>query len=185
MANDNLIHVLRHGQFTRDRDSYDGPLTPIGRRQARRTATRLDEYRIARLYSSDVQRARETAEIIARKLSGLSVNAIPMLREMTPTRLPGRRVPLDARRQAQQRIEHLIKRFFTKAPAAADTVLVCHGNLIRALFCRLLGVRITKWPEFGISHCGVTSFSFGASGQVLLQCFNDTGHLPVGLRTSI
>ncbi len=185
MAHGNLVHLLRHGQYTRDPDRGDGPLTALGRRQARRAAARLCECRIAKLYSSDVQRARETAEIVAERLPGISVTAIPLLREMLPTRVPGLHVPLQSRRHAQQRIDKLIGRFFSRPPTVGDTVLVCHGNLIRALLCRMLGMPITRWRELGALHCSVTSFSFGEGGGAQLQCFNDSGHLSVALRTSM
>ena len=183
MAKNNLIHLLRHGQYITD--DGDGGLTTVGRRQSRRTAARLCDRHIARMYSSDLQRARETADVIAAHLPGISVTALPLLREMMPTRVTGRLVPLRSRRQAQQRIEEIIERFLSRPPKSGDTLLVCHGNLIRALLCRILGMPITKWPELGTTHCGITSFGFGTQGQVRLQCFNDTGHLPVKLRTSI
>lgn len=180
----NLLHVLRHGQFVRGEDGGDGVLTALGRRQARRTAARLGERNIARVYSSDLQRSRETAEVIAAKLSGISVTALPMLREVLPTGIRGRHVPLEKRRVGRQGIEQVMARFFVKPPRSGDTVLVCHGNLIRALLCRTLGAPITRWYQMGISHCAFTTFSFGTHGQIRLQCFNDTGHLASVLTTS-
>jgi len=184
MASGNFIHLLRHGQYVRDPDRDDGPLTTVGRRQARRAAARLCECRVARLYSSDLQRARETAEVLAGRLPEISVTALPILREMLPTRVPGLHVPLQKRRHAQQRIDELIVRFFSRPPRLGDTVVVCHGNLIRALLCRMLGMPKTRWRELGTLNCSITSFSFSKSGQVRLQCFNDSGHLPEKLRTS-
>ena len=183
MARDNLIHLVRHGQF--DRDGGDGGLTAVGRRQSRRTAARLSDCRIARIYSSDLQRARETADFIAARLPGTTATALPVLREMLPSRVPGFHVTLQSRRQAQQRIDKIIGRFLSRPPRSGDTVIVCHGNLICALLCRLLGMPITKWRELGTTHCGITSFGFKKDGQVRLDCFNDTGHLPFELRTSI
>ena len=183
MARNNLVHLVRHGQF--DKDGGDGGLTAIGRRQSRRTATRLSEGHIARIYSSDLRRARETAEFIAAKLPGTTATALPMLREMLPTRVPGFHVPLQSRRQAQQRIEKIIGRFLSRPPRSGDIVIVCHGNLIRALLCRILSMPITKWRELGTTHCGITSIGFRSDGRVRLDCYNDTGHLPIELRTSI
>lgn len=181
----NYVHLLRHGQFVKDPGSGDGRLTTIGRRQARRAAARLCERRIAKLYSSDAQRARETAEIVAERLPEISVTALPVLREMLPTRVPGLQVSLQSRRHAQRRIDEVIGRFFTRPPKSGDIVLVCHGNLIRALLCRILGMPMTRWQELGTLHCGVTSFSIREDGKVRLQCFNDSGHLSGVLRTSI
>jgi len=184
MASGNFVQLLRHGQYVRDPDSGDESLTLIGRRQARRAAARLCECRITRFYSSDLQRARETAEIVAKRLPGISVTALPVLREMLPTRVTGLQVPLQSRRDAQRRIDEVIEQFFVRPPKSGDTVLVCHGNLIRALLCRLLGMPITRWQELGTHHCSLTSFSIGKGGKLRLQCFNDSGHLSAALRTS-
>jgi serine/threonine-protein phosphatase PGAM5 len=185
MADGNCIHLIRHGQYVRDPDRGDGALTPIGRRQARRTAARLIQGRVASLFSSDVQRASETAAIIARRVSGIPVTALPILREMLPTAVPGLHVPLESRRQAQRRIDDLIGRFLARPPRWGDTVVVCHGNLIRALLCRVLSMPKTRWRELGTLHCSITSFGFSDAGRIRLQCFNDSGHLPAELRTTM
>jgi len=185
MASDHLVHFVRHGQFapdTPDAAPVDGSLTAVGRRQARRTAVRLREYTIGRIYSSDLRRARETARRIAQPL-GVSVPALPMLRETMPTRVPGHRVPLQERRAGKGRIDAAIARFLVRPPRSGDTVVVCHGNFIRALVCRTLETPPTKWQQPVICHCGITTFRFGEAGQARLQCFNDTGHLPSELRT--
>jgi len=182
MASDHLVHFLRHGQFTADAETRDGPPTALGRRQARRTAARLRECTIARVYSSDLQRARETAGIIAKPLS-LSVSTLPMLREIVPTRVPGQSVPLHKRRTDKESIEKTIARFLTRPPRSGDTVVVCHGNFIRVLICRLLETSVTKWLRLGTFNCAITTFRFNEDGQLRLQCFNDTGHLKSKLRT--
>ena len=184
MAGHHLVHFLRHGQFVADATTGDGPLTALGRRQASRTATRLNECTIARVYSSDLQRAKETARIIAKQLS-VSVSVLPMLSEIIPTRIPGLRVPLRNRRMGKEKIEEVIAHFLTSSPRSGDLVVVCHGNFIRAIVCRILKAPVTNWQQLGIFHCGITTFRFKKNGQILLQCFNDTGHLPSKLRTSM
>ena len=50
MTSDNLVHFDRHGQFavaTAAAAPVDGLLTALGRRQARRTASRFREHPIA------------------------------------------------------------------------------------------------------------------------------------------
>lgn len=68
------ILVVRHGQ---DEDNANHilnghrqkPLTPLGRQQARQVAGRLNEMSIDRIYTSPLQRTKETATIIAEKLA--------------------------------------------------------------------------------------------------------------------
>jgi broad specificity phosphatase PhoE len=76
--------LTRHGETDWNRDhrwqGFTGPpLNETGRRQARELAARLD--RIDAIYSSDSERARETAEIVAAR-SGLTVTEDQRLREM-------------------------------------------------------------------------------------------------------
>jgi broad specificity phosphatase PhoE len=75
--------LARHGETDWNRDGRwqghsDTPLNEEGRRQARELAEQLDG--VDAVYSSDLARARETAEIVAERL-GLDVHPDPRLRE--------------------------------------------------------------------------------------------------------
>lgn len=65
---------LRHGRSLADDEqkhegSYDSPLTETGREQARKTSDKLKEYNFNLIISSPLQRALETAKIIANNLN--------------------------------------------------------------------------------------------------------------------
>lgn len=80
------IYWLRHGQSLGNLERRflghtDLPLTDHGRRQAAAAAAYLAERGIDRIYSSDLLRARETAEPLAERL-GLPVHVMPALREI-------------------------------------------------------------------------------------------------------
>lgn len=65
--------LIRHGRSTwnaakRIQGCADPPLDEVGREQARRLAQRLREYPPVALYTSPLQRAQETAEIIGQAL---------------------------------------------------------------------------------------------------------------------
>ena len=69
------IWLVRHGPTTwnvqqRFCGTTDIPLSPIGRRQARHIASQLRARPIVAIYSSDLLRAKETAEIIVQKING-------------------------------------------------------------------------------------------------------------------
>ena len=78
--------LIRHGQTDwnatgRWQGQADPPLNGVGRVQARRTALELEAQRIDSLISSDLRRARDTAQIIAALLD-LEVTLEPRLREV-------------------------------------------------------------------------------------------------------
>ena len=69
------IYIIRHGQDDASvRGGWsDTPLTAFGIQQSNKLADELfqnqSEYNICKIYSSDLKRARQTAQIIADKLS--------------------------------------------------------------------------------------------------------------------
>jgi broad specificity phosphatase PhoE len=80
------ILLARHGESdwnraTRWQGFADRPLTELGREQALALADRLRGTELDAVYSSDLQRARETAEIVARS-KDLHVEVIRDLREV-------------------------------------------------------------------------------------------------------
>ncbi len=68
------IWLVRHGQTAWNEQGRfcghtDIPLSTLGRRQARKLALYLQHRPITTIYSSDLSRARETAEILAKKIT--------------------------------------------------------------------------------------------------------------------
>jgi alpha-ribazole phosphatase len=80
------LWIVRHGQTDwnvegRYQGQADQPLNAVGLAQAQTAAAQLCDKRFAAVYSSDLQRARVTAEIIAAEL-GLPVQVDRRLREV-------------------------------------------------------------------------------------------------------
>ena len=78
--------LVRHGESTWNADGRwqgwaDPPLSDVGEQQARDAAERLVDTGLTRVASSDLQRARRTAELIAEKLALGEVLVMPDLRE--------------------------------------------------------------------------------------------------------
>jgi len=79
------IYSIRHGQTTGDIEgrfggTYDDNLSDKGVKQANELAEKLKNFGIEIIYSSPYFRARETAEILAKKLN-ISVRIVNDLRE--------------------------------------------------------------------------------------------------------
>jgi broad specificity phosphatase PhoE len=78
--------LARHGESDWNRSRRwqgfaDRPLTELGRQQAEELADRLDEIELDAVYSSDLRRARNTADAVARR-KGLAVRTTTALREV-------------------------------------------------------------------------------------------------------
>jgi broad specificity phosphatase PhoE len=80
------ILLARHGESDWNRSKRwqglaDRPLTERGRQQAADLAARLEDTELDAVYSSDLQRARQTAEVVARS-KRLDVQSTPDFREV-------------------------------------------------------------------------------------------------------
>jgi probable phosphoglycerate mutase len=153
------LHLVRHGETEWNRElrwqgHSDPPLNEHGRSQARRLAAALARTPFTAVYSSDLRRASETAEIVAAQL-GLPVHLDPRLREIDVGSWAGFtlaelevRFP-EAVARWKQTGEHAwedgesYEDMFTRAREAiaaiaarndgADVLVVSHGGPIRAL----------------------------------------------------
>ncbi len=168
--------LMRHGQTTynatgRMQGHLDTELSGVGYSQARAAADLLEGKGITAIVSSDLIRARETAEIIARGL-GLEVTVDKRLREthlgewqgMTSAEVdeqfPGARAlwrhdPTWAPPQGESRVDvanrarPVIDELMQKHPQWDEgaVLVVAHGGAISALTCHLLGL---EHHQYGI-----------------------------------
>lgn len=81
------IYIIRHGETRKDRvfnlDGYpDGELTETGLRQAHITGKHLSKIRFNAIYSSDLKRAVQTAEIISSYQQELQLEIDKQIREI-------------------------------------------------------------------------------------------------------
>jgi len=176
-----ILFFVRHGQY--EPNGFGGKLTTLGRKQALRLAKRLNEWPITTIRSSDTSRAVETAQIISEHMGGIRVRKSPVLREMFPTACPGLVIPLKYRAQGKDNLETILKRYFRLPRSTRHEVIVCHGNLIRSLVCRIMNVRLTLWWEMGTANAGITRFTLFSDGNIGLSSYNDVGHLPTHMIT--
>lgn len=196
--------LVRHGETPWNRTlQYQGhapvPLNEQGREQARRLAFRLARSGAVAIYSSDLPRAWETAEIIGEQLA-LRPIAMPDWREidvglwegLTPDELyqrfpdhmreydrdPARTVRLGGESYAQ--LQARVLRAFHQIEAAHQSgetiIVVSHGGSIRALFCHIIGLDLANFGKMWLDNGSLSEIVRGRRGWRLLR-MNDVAHL--------
>jgi serine/threonine-protein phosphatase PGAM5 len=174
--------LVRHGQY----DLETGHLTALGRRQAASVARALRGSELSAIHCSTLPRARETAAILKRALrSKLKVRFSPQLREKLPTPVPGltKRSQLPELRKNLLRMQRIHTRLARPARGVRTELVVAHGNLIRMFVCLALKLKPTTWLKMSIHHCSVSVLVIKDDAKEILGSFNETGHLPLALRT--
>lgn len=198
------IIFVRHGETEWNVTlQYQGqakvPLNARGREQALRTGERLRRIKAAALYSSDIARAWETAQIIGPML-GLEPQAMPELREidvgewegLTPEELYRRfpdhmreyeRDPARTVRKGGESYAQLQERALIALHSIYDThksdetiIAVSHGGTIRALLCHVIGLDLAHFGRMWLDNGSLTELRYGTHGWRLIR-LNDAAHL--------
>jgi broad specificity phosphatase PhoE len=165
------ILLARHGETAWNREGRwqgwaDPPLNATGRAQARALARQLRDARFDAVYASDLQRAHETAAIVAEP-HGVPVVADSGLREIDvgswsgltraelAARFPcGERPDGETREQHAGRVLGAVERIAREHPGAR-ILLVTHGGTMRALRSH-----VSDEPFHPIENCGVLELHF-------------------------
>lgn len=62
-------------------------------------------------------------------------------------------------------------------------IIVCHGNIIRYMFCRALQLPPECWLRMSIFNCSLTYIMIPANGYATCRFLGDIGHLPYDYNT--
>lgn len=183
--------LARHGQSDwnaarRWQGFADRPLTERGRLQAEKLAERLADFPLDAIYSSDLERARDTALAVARR-HGLHLAEVPELREVNVGSWEGltrdeaeRRFPDGFRRwenggtgwdDGESYLE-MSKRVLSATRQIADrhangrVLIVSHGGPIRAIHAAALGLDVESYRRVRPvePNARLSAVCFGASG---------------------
>jgi serine/threonine-protein phosphatase PGAM5 len=186
------IVLVRHGHYAPDpaADARLGPaLTDLGVAQAHLVGARLAGLpeKFDSVYASPMTRAQETAKVIIGDLDNAPIETVADLAECTP---PTRRKEITAAMKPEeltdcaQQFDRLFAEHFTPAPdAPRQELMVCHGNVIRYLITKSLGVDTEAWLEMSLGHVSMTTIRIEADGRMKLIAAGDVGHVPPNLRT--
>jgi probable phosphoglycerate mutase len=201
-----LLYLVRHGETDWNREKrwqghHDRSLSATGRAQASAAARRLRVERITQIHTSDLKRARETAQIIA-GVCGVEFRADRALREVDVGNWAGlthdeakKRFPEGyARRRAGgtgweggesyeqmgERVRAYVTRLVDSSRGSERIALVCHSGVIRLLVVHALGLGETDRGHIGGNQHGALSVLRVRKGQWSLRMYNDTCHLHAG-----
>ena len=198
--------LIRHAECTQDVHNVTGGwtntrLTELGQRQAQATAQRVKELvagRRTELFSSDLERARETGEAIGDALS-LTPTFKRELRELDNGKAAGltwesakafelpRTEPIldwvpyvDA--ESWRMMARRIYAFMEKTHFAEEIVLlVTHGESGKAVIHWWLGLPEEYWCRISyvLDYCSITCLNVSPHGERAIFKLNDTSHLGV------
>ena len=198
------LFLARHGQTDwnasrRFQGASDIGLSARGRAQAEALGRALGGHRLAAVYVSPLQRARETAAIA---LPGDAVPVIPVdeLRELSLGDWEGRTVdeirsedgdpylawlraphdcpppggePLD---RVAARVRGALDRIAASHGGGDEVLVVAHGGVISVYACDLLGSSFNSLWRLRVDNCSLTVVK-----PPRLVSINDTSHLAPGL----
>jgi len=204
-AAERFLYIVRHGttdwnESGRIQGHMDIPLNEMGRAQARLASRRLAPLGARALYSSDLLRAYETAQIIGQGI-GLGVVQKPGLREMNFGVWQGLSSPQIRERDPEVYAARRANPYDV-APAGAETwrqfydravqamqeilamteaqrlIVVTHGGVCTVLGLRALGFDCTGKRTFESHNCGIHTIAVdGETWRVV--ALNDVTHLTV------
>jgi serine/threonine-protein phosphatase PGAM5 len=180
------IYLVRHGEY--DWNHQPSPLkglTPLGVQQARFTAQRLRSVTATAIYSSDLMRAIETAEIIGGVLEGVPYEKDSGLRECYLASPTLSDVPLELIQAGEKQAASAFSKYLCPTrEGEKNEIIVSHGNLIRYLASRVLGGSPDSWSRMRTFNCGITQIAVESDGRLWLVSYNDVGHLPAEFITA-
>jgi broad specificity phosphatase PhoE len=179
-----VILLARHGETDdnvpplRFQGRRDTPLNDTGRRQAAELAERLrGEGAIASLWSSDLMRARETAEIVGERLGLEAPRLDERLSEGRRGEWEGRLMEDVAREEPEayarwraadpafrfpggETLVELQQRVLAalddvRAAGALPALVVCHGGPIRTVLCEIRGTGLEAFHTWEVPNTAV------------------------------
>lgn len=200
------LWLVRHGESTwnaigRVQGWADPPLSELGEWQAQQVAQRLAKVELLAVYTSTLQRAFQTAQIIADKVNLIPVSD-PRLREhgmgeatgMTwgrdafvarwpfLTELVSQGKPIRAHIPGAEPVEAFTMRInaaihaIRQKHAEGDVVVVAHGGVFRTYLADLMHASLGH-AEFSIGNVSLSQIEFTEVNFAKVRFVNDCHHL--------
>lgn len=190
------IYLVRHGEHQdAEHGLADGPLSPRGQRQAELIADRLSGLPLDAVWHSPLLRAAETARAIAGRLPSVDPEPSALLFDCVPTGMteetPAVFEPFFGSVTAAEieagraQMSDAVNEFLVRKTGDVHEVLITHNFVISWFVREVLAAPDWRWMTLNQSHCGLTVIAQKQGRPWTLLTHNDTGHLPMELRTGI
>ena len=146
-----MIYLIRHGQTDwnverRIQGQTDIPLNINGKKQAEEASVEISNLKIDKIFSSDLSRAKETAEIINKKV-GAKITYDKRLREVNYGEYEGIQIdkftdkeweifnetPEKIKGESREQVYERVKSFLNEINSNENTLIVTHGGSLRMM----------------------------------------------------
>jgi len=195
------IYLVRHAESSWNRERrvqgtcLEVPLSPTGRSQARLLGKRLRETPLGAVYSSDAERALQTARLalgegrritVSDRIRELSLGEwegrlISDLRDEDPGKLDAwYRTPSTVSLTGGENLAAFRKRVVTFmdeiiASSGGDAAIITHGGVICVYLTHLLRMHIDDLWSFSLPNASITTVVLDFKPR--LRSFGETAHL--------
>ena len=173
------IYLVRHGETDYNKDhllmgQLDIALNEKGLSQAKKVGRVLKDKKVSKIYSSDLQRATKTAEIII-NTQNIPLELVPNFREHTLGRLDGMKWSsewdeLDKKefekrilREGGEPFDSFEKRIWDtfikiteEHPIEDNLLIITHGGCIRMIIMKILQASEEIFSNLSIDNCSIT-----------------------------
>lgn len=197
------IFLIRHGQsewnhLNKIQGQKNTLLTELGKKQALYLGNRLIDEKIDIIYTSDLNRAYNTAEIISKKINkplivnesireinfglweGLTIEDIKnhykdeysiWLKEPDKLNIQGFENLISLQERAMKSINEIISENHGK-----NIAIVSHGAILKTMILGLLSIDISHYKNISLSNVSLSIIECRDFNNVLML-FNDVSHL--------
>jgi len=190
------LYLARHGEHQdAEHGLIDGPLSPRGRRQAQLLADRLSGVPLDSVRHSPLQRAAQTAAIVAERLPSVSPQPSALLFDCIPTGMTDD-TPVayesffgavtEAEVEAgRAQLADAAAEFLARTRGEVHELLITHNFVIAWFVREVLQAPEWRWMTLHQANCGLTVLAQRPGRPWTVLSHNDLGHLPFELRTGL
>lgn len=206
--NNTTILLIRHGETAwnavrRLQGHIDIPLNAEGERQAGALGRALAAESVDVIVSSDLRRARQTAQAVADQYDGATVQTDANLRERCYGVFEGmlyteveQQYPaefalwqardIDAVMPPGERVAESFRQFYARAISAIGewaerhpgktVAIVAHGGVLECAYREAVGMQLDSPRDFQVKNASINRFTF-SGGKLALTSWGEVEHL--------